>query len=703
MFGNMTSRRACFAVAAVCIGLAVRAADAGSSPGIASVSIRQLVEVVDIGSVSVSPDGRRVAFRTERASVERNTYDTVWYVQPTDGSGPPRRLGEGGAPLRTTGGLSAREPVLWSPDGRWIFYRAVFAGRVEVWRAAVDGSRTEPVVRDPANVRQFSLSADGSILTYSVGATREAVRDAERAEYDHGVHIDRTVPLGDDLYRSGFHEGRLATQRLVDNELERFPLLHQAPDHWKTVDLATGAIHAQAVDALPAKSAATAGLSKRFGRIVSMAEDYGSGHIALLVHSGHEGGKAGRSPPELAMLRKKASRSLTKCAASPCVGKPITNIVWRPGGAEVVFTVTAPDDRQSIFRWIVASGAVVPVVASSGQVGGGGRWEPGSCGVSPNALVCVTARADRPPRLERIELDSGKRDVLFDPNEALARNMAQSVPVREIHWVDAHGTRFSGQFYPAKPQGHKPPPLFIAYYRCSGFLRGGVGDEWPLAPLALHGISALCINAPPTPSDAVKRYRQGQSAVESAVAYLGSLGDIDPDRVGMGGLSFGAEVTMWNAMYSHVPRAISVSTPVVSPMARTLFGLWGDVYASRLKRFWQLGSPKETPERWRLLSPYYDAGRIKVPVLMQMSEQEYRSGLDYIVPLIREHRADVYVFPNEPHQKFQPQHKLAVYERNLDWFRFWLLGMKDSDPAKSQQYARWEEMRESLPSTLAKR
>lgn len=699
----MTLRGPRIAIAALCLGLTVRLVGAASAPGIASVSIRQLVEVVDIGSVSVSPDGRLVAFRTERASVERNTYDTVWHVQPVDGSSPPRRLGEGGAPLRNTGGLSAREPVRWSPDGRWIFYRAVFAGRVEVWRAAVDGSRTEPVVQDPANVRQFSLSADGSVLTYSVGATREAVRDAERAEYDRGVHIDRTVPLGDDLYHSGFHEGRLATQRLVDNELERFPLLHQTPDHWKAVDLATGAIHALAADAAPAKSVATAGLSKRFGRVVAVAEDHASGHVALLVHADHERGKAERSPPELAMLPARAARSWTKCTAPLCVGQPITHIVWRPGGAEVVFTVTAPDNRQSIFRWNMASGSVVPVVASGGQVGGGGRWEPGPCGVSTDALVCVTAKADRPPRLERIELDSGKRSVLFDPNEALAHDMAQSVPVREIHWVDAQGTRFSGQFYPAKSQGHKPPPLFIAYYRCSGFLRGGVGDEWPLAPLALHGISALCINAPPTPSDAVKRYRQGQSAVESAVAYLGSRGEIDPERVGMGGLSFGAEVAMWNAMHSRLPRAISVSTPVVSPMARTLFGLWGDVYASRLKRFWQLGSPKATPERWRLLSPYYNLARIKAPVLMQMSEQEYRSGLDYIVPLIREHRADVYVFPNEPHQKFLPRHKLAVYQRNLDWFRFWLLGMKDADPAKSEQYARWEKMRQSLPSGLANR
>jgi hypothetical protein len=68
-------------------------------------------------------------------------------------------------------------------------------------------------------------------------------------------------------------------------------------------------------------------------------------------------------------------------------------------------------------------------------------------------------------------------------------------------------------------------------------------------------------------------------------------------------------------------------------------------------------------------------------------------ALDYEIPLLREHRADLYVFPNEPHQKFQPRHKLAVYERNLDWFRFWLQGYEDPNPAKAAQYVRWRQMK----------
>lgn len=71
-------------------------------------------------------------------------------------------------------------------------------------------------------------------------------------------------------------------------------------------------------------------------------------------------------------------------------------------------------------------------------------------------------------------------------------------------------------------------------------------------------------------------------------------------------------------------------------------------------------------------------------------------AVEYTLPLIREGRADMYVFPDEPHIKFQPRHKLAAYERNVDWFRFWLQGYEDPNPAKRPQYARWRQMRSAM-------
>jgi dipeptidyl aminopeptidase/acylaminoacyl peptidase len=119
----------------------------------------------------------------------------------------------------------------------------------------------------------------------------------------------------------------------------------------------------------------------------------------------------------------------------------------------------------------------------------------------------------------------------------------------------------------------------------------------------------------------------------------------------------------------------------------------GDVFFSGLREAWQLGAPDETTARWRMISPALNLEKIHCPILMQMPEQEYMQTIDYAIPLIRDNRADLYVFPDEPHQKFQPKHKLAVYERNLDWFRFWLQGVEDHDPAKVEQYTHWQLMK----------
>jgi len=660
-----------------------------------AATIRQLVDVVDIKNVSISPNGRLVAFRTEQASIERNTYETVWYVQPVDGTSPPRRLAEGGEMLSDGGGSSKPELPVWSSDGKWIFFRAVHDARIEVWRAAVDGSRTEQLTYGTANVRTFSLNPDGSVLYYSVGATRQAVSDAELAEYGQGVHIDRTVMLGETLFRSGFQDGRLATQRLRGGV--RLPLLSDVPDHWKALNLSTGVTTELASDQHPASPVKVADLPDIDGVISRVAEDRSTGRIAMLTG---RPSAVGRPSVVLAMLRSRKSSRLVKCTAEPCTGRQITDIVWRPGSDEILFTVSERDSelQQSIFRWNVVTGDVLPVVRSRGQITGGGRWGPEPCAASASALVCVAAEADVPPRLERIDLESGSRTVLFAPNQMLAQDMKEFVRVRFVTWTDAQGRRYTGQFYPSAAKDGRPPPLFVVYYRCTGFLRGSVGDEWPLATFARSGIAALCINAAPLVDDAAARYQQGLSSVEGAVKLLAREGAIDPTRVGMGGLSFGSEVTVWTAMHSDLLRAISVSSPVVTPMGSLMMSLGGEEEHSRMRRYWQLGTLEETPGHWRQLSPTYHIERMRTPVLMQMPEQEFRYSLDFIVPLIRRHRADVYVFPHEQHQKSQPRHKLAVYQRNLDWFRFWLLGEEDADPAKASQYATWRQMRQNLPA-----
>lgn len=55
---------------------------------------------------------------------------------------------------------------------------------------------------------------------------------------------------------------------------------------------------------------------------------------------------------------------------------------------------------------------------------------------------------------------------------------------------------------------------------------------------------------------------------------------------------------------------------------------------------------------------------------------------------------EAYSFNDEKHMKWQPAHRLSIYNRNLDWFRFWLQDIEDPAPAKAKQYSRWRQLRE---------
>lgn len=136
-----------------------------------------------------------------------------------------------------------------------------------------------------------------------------------------------------------------------------------------------------------------------------------------------------------------------------CTGQDISHVQWRPRSDEVLFTVT---DRQAgraqtVYRWDTVTGAVVEVVRSRGLLRGSSlRFHDVPCAVSQAAMVCVNAEADRTPRMEAIDLASGGRRVLFEPNRALALQVAHATPATLLRWVDDRGDVFTGWLFDAR-------------------------------------------------------------------------------------------------------------------------------------------------------------------------------------------------------------------------------------------------------------
>ncbi len=586
-----------------------------------------------------------------------------------------RRIGTGGRPIHVDPGISLPERPVWSRDGSSLFYRSLIDGAVEIWRARADGYEARRIVHDPADIVSFDVSPEGDALIYATRATRTEIKLAEKTEYDSGIRLDHSVDLAQGAFRGAFINGRLATQRLTGRWFARDELLWRHPLTIKRLELATGISH-------PAKSHAQFALT-------GGPEQLGSGNTARSSVAGQAMARQKGAAWSIEVRPPVLGGNATICNAPQCHER-IDWLAWRPGKSELLFATRDRHQRQSLHLWDLVTGKVRTIVRSDGLLSGSrDPWNP--CAVAEKFAVCVASSAISPPRLEAVDLATGSRAVLHDPNPLVRQRLAVRAEARS--WADATGHEFTGVLLmPSKlPVG--PLPLFISYYACDGFLRGGVGDEWPLVTFAAEGIATLCINRTSTGDlgSAEKDYDAALAGIRKIIDQLAGEGRIDRAEVGMGGLSFGASVALWTAFKSDLLKAVSIASPSLEPSYYWFNGFKGRDAHERLKKWWGLGDPADTAEAWKNISPALNVNQIDAAVLLQLPEQEARLATEFIGRL--SHSAtpsDFYIFPDEPHVKIQPRHKLAVYRRNLDWFRYWLQAYRDPDPLKSDQYGRWD-------------
>jgi dipeptidyl aminopeptidase/acylaminoacyl peptidase len=651
-------------VAMVALALA-----AASSMTASAVSVRDIIEAADISGVAASPDGKLVAYRVERASIEANDYDLAWYVVSVDGTAPPRKIGDGGKVLFTDAGTLAPEMPLWSPDSRKLYFRAAGDEGVQVWRASADGSFASVVTHDASDVASFDIASDGRTLTYRGGATRDAVARAKHAALDDGVLVDKTIDMAQPLAGGAIVAGRRTMKRFTGRWFSRGPLLWDTRLRQMNIDLTTG-IESEGLtrDAIAAPTG-----------IVTTEAVAANGDRAITVESAQSQSFAIR----------RTDGTTIQCAATLCRRGAILGAAWRPGSDALLLATRNGTRGNAYALWQVGSTTTRTVVRTEGALNGG-RDPRAQCAVTTRAAICVEASATAPPRLVRIDLATGKRRPLDDPNANLRSRIGVEAHARA--WTDENGHRFSGLLLRSAKVSRRAP-LIIDYYHCDGFLRGGVGTELPMLPLAGRGVAILCIDATklPGPQNAVASYDAALGGIRTIVDQLVSENTIDRTRVGMAGLSFGSEVTAWTAFHSNILRVAAIASAQQEPGYFWVNALPGRDVPAILKSVWQVGSPDSDVAGWQRISPAKNVEHLAIPLLMQRPESEARLSMELYARALRAGKSvELHAFADEPHILTQPRHQAASYRRTIDWFGFWLTGQTEgSDPATANQFSRW--------------
>ncbi|HVH86931.1 MAG TPA: prolyl oligopeptidase family serine peptidase, partial [Terriglobales bacterium] len=388
-------------------------------------------------------------------------------------------------------------------------------------------------------------------------------------------------------------------------------------------------------------------------------------------------------------------------------------VLVAPTRASVLYTILgwSADSREVYYSSLGAESSSVNAVDIAGHTRQIHREEAGlffpnaASEISRDGGVVVAVRNTNvnPDELVKIDLKTGELTALFSPNEAFIKKSLPTVRFMRIECCDAE---FYGRLYLPNDYetGRKYPLVFTNYLSSPGFY-ASVGDEVPIPVLTAHGIAVFAMSSRDSNVTSLKgdfgseieRVARPLRAMEWVRHKLSDEGIIDPERCGLTGLSYGAEIAMYAEWNSKVFRAVSAASGSWEPMNYVLGGLR---FAESLDSRGFAVSSEASFAQWKELSLGINARPDLPPLLLQSSDGEQHFGTPETWFRLRRAGAAVewYEYPDEGHVKRSPSTKWWVYERNLEWFRFWLKDEEMSSESRPEQYVRWREMRERTRS-----
>jgi dipeptidyl aminopeptidase/acylaminoacyl peptidase len=633
--------------------------------------------------VQVSPDGRLVAFVLVWMDAAANQQRAAVWLVPADGSQPARQL--------TDGGRRDSRPR-WSPDGTRL---AFLSNRRKEWADdlyVLDMRGGEPrlAAQLPRGIAEYEWSPDGSRFcllgrpAYPVDPRRPAPADedeARRRYLDRACHVERMhyradgpvllddeprqvwvcpasggepVPVTEgrwEVHRPrwtadggiAFLSNRSGDERVDALDLWRVPAEGGAPERL-TAEARITSAHAPA----PGGGWALVGTEN--------PADYGSGkHWRLYVDG----------------ACRTADLDRTLGAAVLCDTAPAADALdprWTPDGRWVYFQVS---DQGSVhlYRAPRDDGSWEPVL--------GGRRAVLSYSVGGTTLAFTSTSEEDPLSVRASGLDGSGERVLFDPNPWVAERALGCL--RELH-VEADGQRVDG--WALLPPGHREGERVPTLLYVHGGPHAAYGWSFQLVfqILAGAGYAVVFCNPPGSqsyPEDFVRALhaRWGELDTPFFMAALDRAveeGFADPERLGLGGASYGGYATLWLVAHSDRFRAAVAARPVSN--LQSFYGssdIGWNFSPSQMR-----AEPWQDPELYWRLSPVHLVERIATPLRLIASTGDVRTPheeAEQVYVRLRKlgREVDLVLFQGEPHGMVlqgRPWNRVRHLEAVLEWF-----------------------------------
>jgi len=639
------------------------------------LSLDDMHKFKDVGDPRCSPDGKWVAYTLASTDTAADKRDTDIWMASLDGK----------TQLRVTASAEAETSPRWSPDGR---YLAFLSGRpgtgknkgTQIWLLDRRGGEAEQLTDSKARISGFEWAPDSKRMAVLMRDEEEEVK--KLAEKDR----EKPRPIVIDRYSfkrdgSGFLNGvkrtRIHLLTLASKQLELLTTadFDEAAPVWSPDGgrIAFVSNHAKDWDRVPSSDVfvveAKAGSPPRRlttfdGPDSNPVWSPDGKSIAYLKGSDHGLGEYNMTQLAVIPADGGAARIVTSA-----LDRGVSRPDFTADGKALRFLVA--DDMSVYLARVAVSGGAVERLTTGQRVLS--AWDQAG-----DASVALVASDNSPAEVHVFE--NGSLRKLTGHNDALLAELSMPV-TEEVRFKAKDGNEVHGLL--TKPVGYEEGRKYPMLLR----IHGGPNSQdqhafqYEKQIFAAAGFAVLNVNyrgsngrgQQYTVSIAKDWGNKEVIDLLAGVDYAVARGVADPNRLGVGGWSYGGILTDYLIATTTRFKAATSGAGVAFPLA--FYG--HDQYIRQYDN--EFGPPwKSGIEPWLKVSyPFLHADRIKTPTLFLCGDKDFNVpllGSEQMYQALRNVGVDseLIIYPGENHGITRPSFQRDRMQRYLDWYKKYL-------------------------------
>jgi dipeptidyl aminopeptidase/acylaminoacyl peptidase len=655
-----------------------------------SMTLDDVARFHDVMGPVVSPDGQWVAYTVSTIETKADKRITDLWMVSWDGK-EDVRLTWAGDVDEESDDLSSSGAPRWSPDGKYISFTAGRTGTAkgsQVWVMDRRGGEAHQLTDVKGQLSGYAWAPDAKKLLLSIAPDEEAEAAAKKPGEDKEKEKPKPIVL--DRYHfkqdvEGYLKSNEHTQLFLwDVATKKLEKLTTDKNYDESNAVwspdGTKIAYVSNHDPDPDRSI-NSDVFVVDARPNSTAKK-------LTTYDGPDGGRIAWSPDnkwiaftegDPLKLWQYSEEKLGVVAAdgssapkilTTALDRGISSPLFSPDGKSI--EVVVEDDRDEYPASVdIATGKVHRDVTEPGATFGLNQ------AAGHSAIVWSTNT--QPGEVYAFENGSLRKLTHHNDDEVASLKLADT---RDVKATEKDGTEVHGLLtMPLGWQQGTKAPLLL-------FIHGGPNGQDNHAfnlhrqLFAAHGYAELNVNYRGSAGRG-NAYQKIIAAdwgdhevadLEAMVDEVVKEGVVDPDKMGVGGWSYGGILTDYTIASTTRFKAASSGAGMGNPLV--LYGV--DEYILQYDN--ELGSPWKDPQKYIQLGyPFFHADRIKTPTLFMGGDRDFNvpvNGGEQMYQALKSLNvpAELIVYPGQFHGFTRPSFIHDRYQRWFDWYDKWVLG-----------------------------